>query len=81
MIYFLKVSGQALRAMFKHLYNLSPIAYSPEVFQHRSTKYIFYERMAYTVTLNSNVKRIHAETLCLPFLKERTAAIALVKLL
>lgn len=69
MIYFLKVPGQALNAPFKHLYNLSPITYSPEVFQHRSTKYIFYKRMVYTVILNSNVKRIHAETLCLPFLK------------
>lgn len=63
MIYFFKVPGQAL-----HLYNLSPTTYSPEVFQHRSTKYIFYERMVYTVILNSNMKRIHAETLCFPFL-------------
>lgn len=69
MIYFLKVSGRALSALFKHLYNLSPITYSPEVFQHRFTKYMFYERMVYTVILNSNVKRIHAETLCLSFLK------------
>lgn len=69
MIYFLKVTGQALSALFKWLYNFSLINCSPEVFQHRSTQYICYGKMVYTVILYSNVKRIHVETPCLPFLK------------
>lgn len=34
--------------------------------------------MVYTVILYSNVKRIHAETPCLPFFKGREAAVTLV---